>query len=770
MIFEEGKTINVSVGEHLFITPPMPRRDKVLFQNIKRKEDQFWTRQRDFPKVFFDWHNDDYPGGSGVALFEKKTEYHPELKILLSLSKEDSIALFGTLEEHGVEGLQTREHRRRKEGVWFFNDGEPTFLTGNHYASLQWLPMKGCTNSVEPGSPYGQYYQFQRDGIFYYFEICKTTPYGRGGILIKPKKTGATQAVSLICANEGMTSKEKNIRMMSITETLAKESNFGLISYALNKVPNILMPSRSKQNEGEVIFGPPNTSRNPLKKKRALDLDYLYTWICTVPTIKTAFDSFTNYIALIDEFPKIKENTYPEELFLTTIVTVMEGFQRKGTIFAQSYVPEQSDRSFYESRILYKDSKLKTRKINADGVPYGETKSKLICHTLTVQEGMFNCCDRYGKAIPERIWEVIRQEKEDVKHDPIKVQAVLRQYPTNEGDPWMEGSRESTLFDNIRLSSQEIDLEDMASRGEYPYIDFNLEYENAPIKQKIGDRYDFSKIQFKLVSDNEKMGGAEHGKYLWYDKQWTPDWYLQKHLGRTSIDPKTGLLMPNPVSPFFISIDPTNFKTKKNTGVASLNSFGVFQLPDAELNAQARENVSNYRLMIEYFGRRDKPSDTLHDMIKLMLFIGCHTQIESNMATWAESLIQMGLGNFLLVLNKDGALEPWQLHKWENGQQVLFTSQDQTIPMYIAAGREHLGAPLNDGEIDNIKYLKSLNVISQLKMITREETKWYDAAVMYLEGIMGAKALMGWRRSEEERKSRRGDGTLRHATIGLLGG
>lgn len=771
MIYEVGQTFTIPVGEHSFTTPPMPSIDQILFHEKKKRDDQFWTRQKDFPKIFYDWHNDPYPGGEGVELFAKKTEYHPDLRLLISLSKEDSIQMFGTIEENGIEGLQIREQRRRKEGIWFFNNGEPTYITGNHYASLQWLAMKGCSNSVEPGSNYGQYYQFQRDGIFYYFEICRTTPYGRGGILIKPKKTGATQAISLVCGNEGMTQREKNIRMMSITETLAKESNFGLISYAMNKMPNILMPSRSKQNEGEVIFGPPNGSRNPLKKKRAIELDYLYTWVCTVPTGKTSFDSFTNHIALIDEFPKIQDSTWPEELFLTTIVTVMEGFQRKGTIFALSYVPEQTNRSFYESRKIYKESKLKTRKLNKDGIPFGETQSKLICHTLTVQEGMFNCCDKFGKPIPERIWEVIRQELDDVKHDPIKVQAVKRQYPTNELDPWSEGSRESTLFDNVRLSEQEIDLEDAASTGDFPYIDFNLEYPTLPVKQKVGTRYDFpGKITMVEISDKQKMDGAEHGRFLWYDKQWTPDWYLQKHLGRVTKDPKTNLLMPNPSSPFFISIDPTNFKSKKNTGVASLNSFGVFQLPDSELNANFRENVTNYRLIIEYFFRQDKPSETMHDMIKLILFIGCHVQIESNMSTWAESLIEMGLGNFLLVINKDGALEPWSLHKWDNGTQALFTSQKQTIDMYISAGREHLGAPVIDGDIDNIKYLKSLNVLSQLKMITIEETKWYDAAVMYLEGIMGAKALIGWRRAEDEKNRYRGDGSIKHATVRLLGG
>jgi len=758
--YNEGDRIEIQIGEHIFTTPPIPPKKEILFHD-KKKEDQYWVRQRDLPQIFYDWHDDPHSLGHGVEEDCKKTRYHPDTNILIELSKEDTILLFGNKEEDGIEGFLPREMRRRKEGVWFFNNGEPTYLTGNHYYALQWGAMLGCDNSVEPGSSYGQYYQFQRDGIFYYFEICKTTPNGRGGLLMKPKKTGATQAASLVLANEASTVREKNIRMMSITESLAKESNFSFIKYALGKMPAILLPSRSKQNEGEVVFGPPNSSRNPLKKRKKSDTEYLHTWLCTVPTTKTAFDSFTNYIALIDEFPKIKENTYPEELFLTTIVTVMEGFRRKGTIWAMSYTPEQTDRSFYEARQLYKDSKLKT--IKKEG---GETQSKLICHTLTVQEGMFGCCDKYGKPILPKIWAAINQEMDDVKHDPIKLQAVKRQYPTNENDPWQEGSREDSLFDNMRIGLQMQELEEMQSMGVFPYEDFNLEYDSDPVKDPKSKKYIFKgDIKYIPVTDDQKRAGAAHGKYKWYDKHWTPEWFLQRHLNKLIIHKKNGLLAPRLDSPFFISIDPTAWKTKKTTGVGSYNAIQAFILPNPELDSALGDRVTNKRLMIEYLYREDKPSETLHAMIKLILYLGCMVQIESNMATWAESLEEMGLGNFLLVIDDEtGVLRPWR----EGAKQHWFTSQKDTIGWYVTTGKEHLGAPVKPEDIDNIKYNKSVAVLSQLARFKIEDTKEFDAAVAYLEGIMGINAWIGWKSAEEQRRSKRGDGSMRQM-MGIFG-
>lgn len=760
--YKEGACVTIQIGEHEFTTPPMPKKSEFLFCKEKTK-DQYWRRQKDFPKIFFDWHDDPTPVGQGVELDAKRTEYH-ENGQLIALSKEDTALLFDRKEEHGREGLQEREMRRCSEGLWMFNNGEPTYLTEDHYAILQWLPMLDCSNSIEPGSKYGQYYQFQRDGL-YYFKICETVEYARGGLYVKPKKTGMTQVFSLLCLNRAMTRREKKIRMMSITETLAKESNFGFIRYALQDIPPILMPSRSKQNEGEVIFGPPNASRNPLGKKNLKrNIPYLNTWLCTVPTGRTSFDSFTNYIALIDEFPKIEENTWPAELFLTTNPTVMEGFRRKGTIFGLSYVPEKTTRSFYESRQLYKDSKLKTRKVNSEGEAYGETKSKLICHTLTVQEGMFNCCDIYGKPIEKKIWDAIRAELDDVKHDPIKLQATKRQYPTCETDPWQEGEMSDTLFDNLRLGNKLQQLEEMQSVGAFPYMDFNFEFTREPVKDPKSELYTFpGKVRRRFITDDEKMQGAAHGRFKWLRPEWMPEWFLEKYTNKTTVDPKTKRLRPDPNSPFFISIDPTKYRISKNTGKTSSNAIQVFVLPNAEVNAEIGKNVTNRRLMVSYLFRHQTPSDTLKDMMATILYFGCMVQIESNVSTWVSKLIEMGLGNFVMMVNKDGALEPWQ----ENADQNYFTSQKPQIDAYVDAGQEFLGIPLAPGEIDNIDYLDDIDVIQQLQMIKKENTLEYDAAVAFLQGQMGIEAWLGWRRAQEKKRTPASE-ELRQFALGML--
>lgn len=770
MSIKEGDILEFQIGEHIFKTPPVPRKKDILFHDLP-KEKQHWKRQKDFPKIFFDWHRE----GDGVETDADHTAYN-EAGALISLSVPDTIKLFGDPSLKSAkhpkgepEGLQLREFRRRTEGIWFYNNGEPTYITGDHYAALQWFPMLGCDNEAEPGSNYGQYVQFQRNS-FYWWDICENTQCAVGGLMIKSKKTGITQAMAIRMLNRAHLVRQKTLRMMSITESICKEINFRFIVYAMAGCPHIMMPSRAKQNEGEVIFGPPGLSRNPLKKGRRTDVDYLNNWLCTVPTTRAGFDGVTNYEAWIDEWPKIKESTYPEELFTATIAAVKEGTKRKGTIHATSYVPETSDKSFYQSRKLYKESKLSTRAQDETGAYVGKTKSELICYTLTVDEGIFGCCDIYGKADTKKIYEFIRSETDKFKNDAVRLQAFKRQYPHNEQDPWQESTGDDMLFDNVRIGNKMIELEEMFAEGVMPYKDFNFEFEKLPQKKKVGTEYDFpDRILLKPVTDDHKRAGGQHGKFKWYHPEWTPQWFMGNYVNKRIKHPKTELLMPDYNSPFFISIDPTNYQQRKMTKEGSKNAIQAFIMPNAELDTFIAQSegigrVTEDRLFFEYLYREDKPSETLNDMIKIILYLNCPVQIECNMPSWAENLIEMGLGHYLLMVSEEtGSLEPWSPTK----KQKYFKSQTETIGWYVNAGKEHLGEPTMPHHQDNIKFIDSYSVLEQLAAFKIDNTKEFDAAVAYLEGIMGIKAWRGWRRAEKEKKERRGDGSLRMVATGL---
>ena len=82
--------------------PKQPKKKDILFSNKKRAE-QRWIRE-DMPK---------------------------------GLSRDTAVDYYDYIEE---------EFKRRREGLWFMNNGEPTYITGSHYMFISfcyffsWLP------------------------------------------------------------------------------------------------------------------------------------------------------------------------------------------------------------------------------------------------------------------------------------------------------------------------------------------------------------------------------------------------------------------------------------------------------------------------------------------------------------------------------------------------------------------------------------------------------------------------------------------------------
>ena len=93
----------------------IPKQPKDIYSYSKIKEEQKWKRFEPNPdfkniKTVFDWET--YP----EEFKEKHYEYINE------------------------------EFRRREEGFWFMNNGEPTYITGTHYMYLQW-------SKIDVGAP-----------------------------------------------------------------------------------------------------------------------------------------------------------------------------------------------------------------------------------------------------------------------------------------------------------------------------------------------------------------------------------------------------------------------------------------------------------------------------------------------------------------------------------------------------------------------------------------------------------------------------------------
>jgi len=97
------------------------------------------------------------------------------------------------------------EFRRREEGFWFMNDGNPTWITGTHYMYLQW-------SKIDVGAP-----DFREANrlFFIFWEACKADKRCYGMCYLKNRRSGFSFMSSAETVN---------------LATLASDSRYGILS------------------------------------------------------------------------------------------------------------------------------------------------------------------------------------------------------------------------------------------------------------------------------------------------------------------------------------------------------------------------------------------------------------------------------------------------------------------------------------------------------------------------------------------------------------
>ena len=97
------------------------------------------------------------------------------------------------------------EFKRRDEGFWFFNNGNPTYITGTHYMYLQW-------SKIDVGAPD---YRESNRLFFIFWEACKADTRSYGMCYLKNRRSG----FSFMCSSE-----------LVNQATISSDSRYGILS------------------------------------------------------------------------------------------------------------------------------------------------------------------------------------------------------------------------------------------------------------------------------------------------------------------------------------------------------------------------------------------------------------------------------------------------------------------------------------------------------------------------------------------------------------
>jgi len=160
----------------------LPKAAKNIHKRSDKKDEQFWEA-KEYPKELskiksiFDWET--YPSD----FKEKWYDYIDQ------------------------------EFNHRDEGFWFYNNGEPTYITGTHYMYLQWT-------KIDVGHP-----DFRESNrlFFIFWEACKADKRSYGMCYLKNRRSGFSFMSSAETTNQATMSSDARFGILSKSGSDAKK-------------------------------------------------------------------------------------------------------------------------------------------------------------------------------------------------------------------------------------------------------------------------------------------------------------------------------------------------------------------------------------------------------------------------------------------------------------------------------------------------------------------------------------------------------------------
>tara|TARA_B110000977_G_C11087198_1_gene495129 strand:+ start:1927 stop:4176 length:2250 start_codon:yes stop_codon:yes gene_type:complete len=398
----------------------------------------------------------------------KAMQYWERIDIPKQLDKIQSIFQWNEMpnefKNNWVDYIE-KEFDSRELGHWFYNNGEPTYITGAHYMYLQWT-------SIDVGYP--DYREANR--IFYIFwEACKADNRCFGMTYLKIRRSGFSYMGSSECVNTGTLAKDARVGILSKTGSDSKKMFTDKVVPIANRLPFFFKPIQDGMDKPktELAFRIPAskiTKKNMYNSdtEELLGLDTTIDW---KNTDDNSYDGEKLLLLVHDESGKwIKPNNILNNWRVTkTCLRLGSKIIGKCMMGSTSNALNKGGANFKK---LFEDSSLSKRNSN------GQTKSGLYSLFIPMEWNMEGFIDRYGmpvfrkpiKSIVGVDGESINQgaidywenEVDSLKSDPDALNEFYRQFPRTESHAFRDESKQS-LFNLTRIY-QQIDYNDSVIR------------------------------------------------------------------------------------------------------------------------------------------------------------------------------------------------------------------------------------------------------------------------------------------------------------------
>ena len=357
------------------------------------------------------------------------------------------------------------EFDNREFGVWFMNNGVPTYITGAHYMYLQWT-------SIDVGYP--DYREANRV-LYIFWEACKADKRSFGMVYLKIRRSGFSFMSSSECVNTGTLSKDARIGILSKTGGDAKTMFTDKVVPISNRLPFFFKPIQDGMDKPktELAFRIPASkiTKKNMYTSNDDELTGLDTTIDWKNTDDNSYDGEKLLLLVHDESGKwIKPNNIQNNWRVTkTCLRLGSRVIGKCMMGSTSNALSKGGDNFKK---LYEDSSVSKRSAN------GQTKSGMYSLFIPMEWNMEGFIDRYGIPVLEcpespilginnekitqgaiKYWE---NEVESNKNDADALNEFYRQFPRTESHAFRDESNQS-LFNLTKIYHQ-IDYNDSLIR------------------------------------------------------------------------------------------------------------------------------------------------------------------------------------------------------------------------------------------------------------------------------------------------------------------
>ena len=353
------------------------------------------------------------------------------------------------------------EFDRREQGMWFMNNGKPTYITGAHYMYLQWT-------SIDVGYPD---YRDANRLLFIFWEACKADTRSFGMCYLKIRRSGFSFMSSSECVNTGTLVKDSRVGILSKTGSDAKKMFTDKVVPINSRLPFFFKPIMDGMDKPktELAFRIPaaKITKKNMYETTNDELFGLDTTIDWKNTDDNSYDGEKLLLLVHDESGKwIKPNNILNNWRVTkTCLRLGSKVIGKCMMGSTSNALDKGGDNFKK---LYNDSDVLQRNAN------GQTKSGLYSLFIPMEWNMEGFIDRFGMPVlntpkqeilgidNEMIYtgaiDYWQNEVDSLKQDPDALNEYYRQFPRTESHAFRDESKQS-LFNLTRIY-QQIDYND----------------------------------------------------------------------------------------------------------------------------------------------------------------------------------------------------------------------------------------------------------------------------------------------------------------------